>query len=171
MIPYYLTALNCSLCPHPDEHISSDLVDTIHFGHVHAPLRAFFDNLIDMAWAWGWAQAWIVYIYCTFTPLRAPPKISSDEGWKNILTTGVDCVELLRLRLRSSHSNRHQASPAPDQRRGKHWSMMELTWPTATRPRPRLSPLAWLRSPETRRDWHRALSLLPRHTDLLCLAT
>ena len=102
-----------------------------------------------------------MYNYCTFTPLRAPPKISSDEGWKNILTTGVDCVELLRLRLRSSHSNRHQASPAPDQRRGKHWSMMELTWPTATRPRPRLSPLAWLRSPETRRDWHRALSLLP----------
>ena len=35
----------------------------------------------------------------------------------------------------------------------------ELTWPTATRPR--LSPLAWLRSLETRHDWHRALSLLP----------
>ena len=37
--------------------------------------------------------------------------------------------------------------------------------------RPRLSPLAWLRSLETRRDWHRALSLLPRHPTLLCLAT
>ena len=108
---------------------------------------------------------WIVYNYCTFTPLRAPPKISSDEGWKNILTTGVDCVELSRSRLRSSHSNRHHASPASDQRRGKHWSMMELTWPAANRPRPRLSPLSWLSSLETRRDWHsvtghRALSLL-----------
>ena len=51
------------------------------------------------------------------------------------------------------HTPVHQASPALDQRRGQ-------PWPTATRPR--LSPLAcWLRSLETRRDWHRALSLLP----------
>ena len=26
-----------------------DAIDTIHFGHAHAPLRAFFDKLIDMA--------------------------------------------------------------------------------------------------------------------------
>ena len=51
------------------------------------------------------------------------------------------------------HTPVHQASPALDQRRGQ-------PWPNATRPR--LSPLAcWLRSLETRRDWHRALSLLP----------
>ena len=43
------------------------------------------------------------------------------------------------------HTPVHQASPALDQRRGQ-------PWPTATRPR--LSPLAWLRSLETRRDWH-----------------
>ena len=29
--------------------IISIFLDTIHFGHVHAPLRAFFDKLIDMA--------------------------------------------------------------------------------------------------------------------------
>ena len=91
-------------------------------------------------------------------------KISSDEGWEKCLSTGVDCVQPLRLYARTlTRTSFHQT---PDQRRGQHP-------PTATMARPRFSPppLAWLRSLETRRDWHRALSLLPCHPTLLCLAT
>ena len=89
----------------------------------------------------------VAWVPCSNWQLPGRPMLS-DRGvviWHTASTGSVREVVIrphrlwLGSELRADVTHRNQA-PAL------------LTWP-------RLSPLAWLRSLETRRDWHRALSL------------
>ena len=149
-------------------------VNILHNGHALRRARSFYDKLIDMTWAWGWAQVWIVYKHCACTLVRSYARTLQNIKWwglgKMLEHRCGLCTTIAPVRSRAHHSTRHQIRGGGN---------TEAWWSGPDPPPPgpgplsrlRLSPLARLRSLETRRDWHRALSLLPRHPTLLCLAT
>ena len=56
-------------------------INTLHNGHALRRARSFYDKLIDMAWAWGWAQVWIVYKHCACTLVRSYARTLQNIKW------------------------------------------------------------------------------------------
>ena len=56
-------------------------VNILHNGHALRRARSFYDKLIDMAWAWGWAQVWIVYKHCACTLVRSYARTLQNIKW------------------------------------------------------------------------------------------
>ena len=88
------------------------LLNTLHNGHALRRARSFYDKLIDMAWAWGWAQVWIVYKHCACTLVRSyTPKYQvmrvGKNAWAQVWIVYNHCACTL-VRSRAHHSTRHQ---------------------------------------------------------------
>ena len=56
-------------------------LDILHNGHALRRARSFYDKLIDMAWAWGWAQVWIVYKHCACTLVHSYARTLQNIKW------------------------------------------------------------------------------------------